>query len=104
MRFDTPIYFQRIKKGAYDANTGDYEPDSITEIKSYASVTEAKNEALTFIYGKIRQGAKVVRLLRAFPEPFDYVRIDKKVYSVDFSRGSKVFYVSKVQCNGENHN
>lgn len=104
MRFDTPIYFQRIGKGAYNANTGDYEPGSVTEIKTYASVTEAKNEALTLIYGKIRQGVKVVRLLRAFPEPFDYVRIDKKVYSVDFSRGSKVFYVSEVQGNAVTQN
>ena len=99
MRFDTPIYFQRIEKGAYNKNTGDYEPDKIAEVKVYANVTDAKNEALTLIYGKLKQGAKVVRLLRPFPfaAPFDRIRIGEKPYIVDFSRRNKAFYVSEVQ-------
>lgn len=101
MRYDTPIYFQRIEKGAYNANTGDYAPDKVTEVKVYANVTDAKNEALTLIYGNIKQGAKVVRLLRPFPfaAPFDRIRIGEKSYIVDFSRRNKAFYVSEVQGN-----
>lgn len=104
MRFDTPIYFQRIEKGAYNKNTGDYEPDRVVEVKVYANVSDAKNEALTFIYGKIKQGAKVVRLLRSFPfaAPFDRIRIGEKVYIVDYSRRNKAFYVSEVQDNSKN--
>lgn len=101
MRFDTPIYFQHIEKGEYNAKTGDYEPNNITEVKLYADVTDAKNEALTLIYGKVRQGAKVVRLLRpyAFAMLSDRIRIGDKIYIVDFSRRDKVFYVSEVQGN-----
>lgn len=102
MRFDTPIYFQSIKKGAYNAKTGDYEPDVVTEVKTYADVTDTKTEALTLIYGKLKQGAKVVRLLRPLPVlmSFDRIRIGDKIYIVDFSRRKKAFYVSEVQDNG----
>lgn len=101
MRLDTPIYFQSITKGAYNANTGDYEPDSIAEVKTYADVTDAREDALTLIYGKLKQGAKVVRLLRPLPlhMSFDRIRIGDKLYIVDFSRRNKAFYVSEVRDN-----
>lgn len=101
MRFDTPIYFQSIKKGTYNAKTGDYEPDVVTEVKTYADVTDAREDAITLIYGSIRQGAKVVRLLRPLPllMTFDRIRIGDKIYIVDFSRRNKAFYVSEVQIN-----
>ena len=105
MRFDTPIYFQSIKKGEYNAKTGDYESDVVTEVKTYADVTDTKTEALTLIYGKLKQGAKVVRLLRPLPvlTSFDRIRIGDKIYIVDFSRRNKAFYVSEVQSNAGNN-
>jgi hypothetical protein len=101
MRFDMPIYFQSIKKGEYNAKTGDYEPDVVTEVKTYADVTDAREDAITLIYGKLKQGAKVVRLLRPLPVlmSFDRIRIGDKLYIVDFSRRKKAFYVSEVQEN-----
>jgi hypothetical protein len=38
MRYDTPIYFQRITN-TYNANSGNYE-DTATEYKKYANVTD----------------------------------------------------------------
>ena len=104
MRFDTPVYFQHITKGEYDKATGNYGPDAVEEVKTYANVTDAKNEALTLIYGKLRQDSKVVRLLRPYPFPFDRIRIGDKLYNVDFARRVKAFYVSEVQQSAENQN
>ena len=63
MRFDTPVLFQRITDGAYNAENGDYGDDSIESVKVYADVTDAGVETLNLVYGELRQGAKVVRLL-----------------------------------------
>lgn len=97
MRYDTPVYFQIVTKGAYNADTGDYAPDIVTEEKKYADITDSGVEALRLIYGDLKQGCKVVRLLRPYKKPFDRIRIGKKTYRVDFSRHNKVFYVSEVQ-------
>lgn len=97
MRFDTPVYFQTVEKGAYNADTGDYAPDMPSEAKIYADVTDTGTEALRLIYGDLKQGCKVVRLLRPYKKPFDRIRIGEKTYRVDLSRRNKAFYVSEVQ-------
>ena len=45
MRFDTPVLFQRITDGAYNAENGDYGDDSVESVKVYADVTDAGVEA-----------------------------------------------------------
>lgn len=97
MRYDTPVYFQTVKKGAYNADTGDYAPDIVTEEKIYADVTDTGTEALRLIYGGLKQGCKVLRLHRPYKKPFDSIRIGEKTYRVDLSRRNKAFYVSEVQ-------
>lgn len=97
MRYCTPIYFQTVTQGAYNANTGDYSPDNVTEEKKYADVTSSGINTLKLLYGDIKQGSLVVRLQRPYKEPFDKIRIADKLYRVDFSRGQKVFVVSEVQ-------
>lgn len=100
MRFDTPVYFQRIEAGAYDASTGDYGEDIITEEMRYASVTETGIETLNIIYGEIKQGVKTVRLQNYYEKPFDRLRIGNKVYRVDRARPLRLKYtlvVSEVQ-------
>ena len=97
MRYDTPVYFQTVTKGAYNADTGDYAPDTPLEEKEYASVTDTGTEALRLIYGDLKQGCKVVRLHRAYKKPFDRIRIGEKTYRVDLSRRNKAFYISEVQ-------
>lgn len=97
MRYDTPIYFQRMESGSYDPDTGDYGPDKIAETKKYANVTEASVDTLSLIYGELRQGSYVVRIQRQHDQPFDRIRIGRKTYQVDFSRNCKVFVASEVQ-------
>lgn len=102
MRYATPIYFQRKQKGPYNATAGDYGPETVKEVKRYASVTDTGTETLNLVYGGPKQGSLTIRLQRPHTEPFDQIRIgdgeQAKYYSVDKSRLYKrVFIVSEVQ-------
>ena len=100
MRFDTPVYFQTIKAGEYNASTGDYGEDIITEEMRMADVTETGIETLNIMYGEIKQGVKTVRLQNYYEKPFDRLRIGNKVYRVDRARPLRLKYtliVSEVQ-------
>ena len=100
MRFDKPIFFQHIKAGEYNENTGDYGADSVTEVQRYASVTDAGVETMKLIYGDVKQGSFTVRLQAHYAESFDRIRIGSRLYKVDFERKLRtihVFVVSEVQ-------
>ena len=100
MRCDTPVYFRTIKAGEYDASTGDYGEDTITEEKRDASVTDAGIETLNLVYGEIRRGVKVVRLQNHYDAPFSNLRIGNKVYRVDRARRLRLKHIlvcSEVQ-------
>lgn len=100
MRFDTPIYFQSVKPGEYNPDTGNYEADTITEAKKYANITDTGTETMSIVYGTIKQGSRVVRLQNHYKAPFDRIRIGNKVYRVDYEkklRVKHVFVVSEVQ-------
>lgn len=100
MRYDKPIYFQRVTPGEYDEATGNYVDDTVEEVKRYADITDAGTETLNLIYGEIRQGVHTVRLQSHYTEPFDRIRIGRKVYHSDFERKLRrghVFVVSEVQ-------
>jgi hypothetical protein len=97
MRYDKPIFFQYTMHGAYDPESGDYDPDTLLETKKFASVTDSGVETLNLIYGELKQGVKTIRLQRPYEEPFDRVRIGSKVYRVDFSRFGRNFVCSEVQ-------
>lgn len=100
MRLDTPVFFQSITAGKYNANTGNHDEPTVAEVKKYASVTDSGVETLNLVYGEIRQGSKVVRLNGQYNVPFDRIRIGRKVYRVDMSRplrNKHIFVVSEVQ-------
>lgn len=100
MRFDTPIYFERIQPGEYDASTGDYGEDTPTEEMRYAAVTDTGTDTMTLVYGSLKQGSKTVRLQNHYTQPFDSIRIGEKHYRVDRERKLRVkqtFIVSEVQ-------
>ena len=100
MRFDTPIYFQTVKKGEYNPDTGNYAEDTVTEDEVYASVTDSSTETLKLVYGTIKQGCFTIRLQNIYRKPFSYIRIGEKRYKVDFSRKLRlkhIFVVSEVQ-------
>lgn len=104
MRFETPIYFQRIKPGEYDQTTGDYAPDTVAETKCYASVTNSGTETLQIVYGELKQGSLTVRLQNHYTEPFDSIRIGDNQYRVDLARKLRtkhVFVISEVQSNAK---
>lgn len=100
MRYDTPIYFQTVKKGEYDPETGNYAEDTVTEDKVFASVTDSRAETLNLIYGEIKQGCFTVRLQNIYRKPFNRIRMGEKLYRVDFSRKLRlkhIFVISEVQ-------
>jgi hypothetical protein len=97
MRYDKPIFFQRVQPGEYNAVTGNYGADTITEEKRYADITDTGAEQLTLVYGKFKQGSLTIRLQRPYQEPFDRIRIGDIFHSVDKARYKKTFIVSEVQ-------
>ena len=100
MRFDTPIFFQKITQGAYDSSTGNYAYDSISEVERYAAVTDTQTEIKQILYGGISQNGLTVRIQNGYNRTFDYIRIGKVRYKVDGSRKlrtKQVYYVSEVQ-------
>lgn len=70
MRYDKPIYFQKVLSGEYDANTGDYGADSVEETRKYASIMDTGTETMNVVYGTLKQGSKTVQLLRPHTKPF----------------------------------
>ena len=100
MRYDTPIYFQRILQGAYNAETGDYAPETVEETVRYASVMDTRTETMRLIYGDIREGSLTVHLPQPYRAPFDRIRVGERVFRADFKRDLRVkqsFVLSEVQ-------
>lgn len=103
MRFDTPVFFRHVTPGEYDPTTGDYLPDTVQEVRRMASVTDSGIATVKLLYGDLKEGSKVIRLQRAYKEPFAHIRIGAKVYAVDMARGlltKHTFIVHEVQGNG----
>ena len=99
MRLDTPVYFQTVK-AEYDAATGDYVESVESEVLRYASVTSSGVNTLNLVYGSIKQGALTIRLQNYYDDSFDRIKVDGKLYKVDFSRKYRtkhIFVVSEVQ-------
>ena len=100
MRYDTPIFFQRVIQGEYDTSTGNYADPIIEETKKYASVMNTGTETLRIIYGELRQDIFTIQLQNHYNKAFDRIRVGQKVYGVDYSRKLRtkhIFIVSEVQ-------
>lgn len=100
MRFDTPIYMQKITHGEYDAAKGDYADDFIDETCVYADVTNTGTDVMHLVYGEIRQGCLTIRLQNHYLKTFNRIRVGDKQYRVDFERKlrtKQTFIVSEVQ-------
>lgn len=100
MRFDTPIYMQRVREGEYDPDTGDYADDTLEETCVYANVNDTGADTLRLVYGEIRQGSLTIRLQNHYKKPFSRIRVGDKRYCVDLARKLRtkhVFIVSEVQ-------
>lgn len=100
MRYDTPVYFQKITPGEYDPDTGNYADDIVEETLRYASVMNTGEDTLRLVYDGPKQGSLTIQIQNHYTEPFDRIRVDNKLYAVDFSRKLRVkhtFVVSEVQ-------
>ena len=99
MRYDTPVYFQTVKSGQYDQNTGNYGDDTIVEKELMASVMDTSTKTMQLIYGTIKQGSLTIHIQNHWNEVFNFIRIDKKHYKVDYSRKLRtkhIFVLSEV--------
>ena len=100
MRYGTAVYFVKELPGAYDPQTGDYDDSGTREEYRLANVTDASEERMQLVYGKIKQGALILRIQGDDPAPFDYIRIGTKHYKVDRTRKlalGRSYTVSEVQ-------
>lgn len=100
MRYDTPVYFQKVTSGAYDPKTGNYADDTVAEALRYASVMNTGEEKLKLVYDGPKQGSLTIQLQTHYTEPFDRIRVGETVYRVDSSRKLRVkhtFVVSEAQ-------
>lgn len=100
MRYDKQVYFQRITPGEYDPDTGNYADDIVEETLRYASVMNTGEDTLRLVYDGPKQGSLTIQIQNHYTEPFDRIRVDNKLYAVDFSRKLRVkhtFVVSEVQ-------
>lgn len=96
MRYDKPIYFQKVTEGEYDTETGNYAVDVVEKTKVYANITDTRTDTLNLVYGGIKQGALTIRLQRPYNNAFDNIKIGGKEYRVDYSRYNRIFAVSEV--------
>ena len=100
MRYDTPVYFQKITSGEYDPDTGNYGDDTVAEVARYASVMDTSRETMRLVYGEIRQGSLTIHLQNHYDDLFDRIRVGDRLYTVDYTRRLRVkqgFVVSEVQ-------
>lgn len=100
MRFDTPVYFQTIIQGEYDAKTGNYAEDTVEEELIYCDVTQSSLDTMNLLYGQIKQDSLIVRTKRTLSKGYSFLRIGEKRYRIDTSRvhlGKQSLMVSEVQ-------
>ena len=100
MRYDTPVYFQKITPGEYNTATGDYGKDTIQEAEAYASVMDTRAEMLRLVYNGPMQGSLTIQLQNHYTEEFDRIRVGNLIYKVDYTRRLRIkqtFVVSEAQ-------
>ncbi len=103
MRYDTPIYFEKLSPGVYDETVGDYGEPVVVSTKRLASVVNTSDKQMRLIYGGIREGSKTISLLNAYGEVFDRIRVGTKLYTVDRRislRTKQAFVCSEIQKRG----
>lgn len=86
MRYDTPVFFQKISGREYDENTGDYSDGNVEETRKFANVHNTYVETMQLIYGGIKKGSYTVHLQNHYVKPFDFIRIGDKRCEVSYRR------------------
>lgn len=100
MRYDTPIFFQRVDQGGYDAATGNYGPQTTLETQRMASVYDTSATMMQLIYGRVREGSVTAHIQNHYDQAFDRIRIGEKIYKVEKVRrlrNKQTFVLTEVQ-------
>lgn len=79
MRYDTEVTFVIGKGGYYDPDKGEHVEPTLDETFKFANVTDLGTDRSKALFGDIKQGAKVIRLLRPYTKEWDYVLIFDKL-------------------------
>ncbi|GKS56380.1 hypothetical protein [Enterococcus mundtii] len=79
MRYDTEVTFVIEKDGYYDPEVGVHTEPTLDEMVKLANVTDLGTDRSKALFGDIKQGAKVIRLLRPYTKKWDYVLIFNKL-------------------------
>ena len=79
MRYDTEVTFVIEKDGYYDPELGEHVDPTIDEKNKHANVTDLGTDRSKALFGDIKEGAKVIRLLRPYTKEWDYVLIFNKL-------------------------
>lgn len=79
MRYDTKVTFVIEKDEYYDPVLGEYVAGTKEETNLRANVTDLGTDRSKVLFGDIKQGAKVIRLLRPYTKKWDYVLIYNKL-------------------------
>lgn len=103
MRYDQKIIFIAETKGGYDPEIGEHTEPITTMTTKYANVTDLGTNRSKELFGDIKQGAKVIRLLRPYEKIWDKVEIENVSYEIVTSRILRLkntFIVQEVSSNG----
>ena len=79
MRYDTKVTFVIEKDSYYDPELGEHVEPTLDEKIKLANVTDLGTDRSKVLFGDIKQGAKVIRLLRPYTQKWDYVLIYNKL-------------------------
>lgn len=102
MRYDTPIYFQKLTPGEYDPATGNYGEDTISEDMKSASVMDTGTNTMMLVYSGIKEGSLTIHLQNHYDKPFDRIRVGNKTYGVVSaeSSGRSRYMLCRRWCDG----
>lgn len=98
MKYAETVIFCKVGNNTFNYETGEYESDETSTRKEYmCNVSDTKWQAMEFLYGKQRIGAKTIKVYRPDTTEYDYVLYAGTKYHIDkrtVTRLHTIFYVS----------
>lgn len=86
MRYDKKIIFVVENGGGYDPEIGEHVEPIVHQTVKMANITDLGTERSKVLFGDIKQGAKVVRLMRPYLKNWDHAFINDVKYKIVTSR------------------
>lgn len=83
MRYATPIYLMDVTKGVYNAQTGNYTDDIISEKLEWCSIPQDLSSKLRLEQAEVYDGTVTIHMQHAIPAGIERVRIGDTVYSIE---------------------